>query len=289
MSTWAILVDTLLALDLASRALHRVGFWAANSRDTGLAAFQDVVQRCCYIMCGDAYDRLPDTATAYALIREVAKNCKPVKKNGIDALRSILRTWRDLTVCFCARVVGAGDEASFLQELDVAFGGHLLSCRDLTSSMLQSYSKVFGTYAGAFNSKTAQLNQKRGWVRPRKSRSAAGALENESAAASSSGNVDVATQTDTGGVETSMQDGICDLDVGPALTTWYAPLSTSSQGHMLQCVEYGHTFTLETFMHYCALDAYLHYQNWRCPWCNYPLRVLPLGNCVRSDPHGIRQ
>jgi hypothetical protein len=249
---WLILVETQLAF----AELERSELWA----DSGDVDLKQIVSTVKSIRASEADDRLKGTARAYALIREVVKNCTQTKHNCSNATRAILRKWRDVTTCHCACVVGVASETMFLHELDSAFGGQVLGNRDLSSQMLQSYAKILADYDGAFDSRNTQLVNRRGWVRPRAPKGKASSEAHGSAAAASTDSADVGTQTV--GVECVYEDGVCRLLGAPDV--WETPSFSSAHWHDLQC-EYGHTVQQEHF--FGARD-------WRCPVCSMPLYVL---------------
>ena len=273
LANWLLLVETVLAFDIS----RRIQLWA-KTRDAGIAALQNIGVQLHSIRSNED-DCLTGTAKAYALIREVVKICKPTTQNGSAAMNALPRKWRDVTVCQCARVVGISDQTNFLRELDDAFGGLLLGSRDLSSQMLNSYTKILADYEGSFLSNSARLAERRGWVRPRAprgSRASAVALADDTAAASSSvddtaaasSSVSVDAATQTGGAECSIEGGVCHLVVAPNATAWYAPPGlTTARVPTLQC-RFGHTIQREQYM------RYPWWRYWLCPMCNYPLYVL---------------
>ena len=159
-SRWLMLYQLSLGFERAKTC----ELWAAE-HDPGMTAFLNITDaiRAARVNVGE----LLGSANAYTLLRGIVERCTPTTYAGKCYCKAVLRTWRDITVIYCARRTDVSDRRSFLRVLDEVFDGELEGNRNFTSQMLQSYHHILGALDGAFRSKSEALAARVGYVRPR--------------------------------------------------------------------------------------------------------------------------
>ena len=150
---------TGVADEAIERQIARFGFDRDASSGPQHARLRSVRANC--------MDNVGKAVQAYKLLRVISTS----RSHGAEiAHKAMLRTLRDLTVCYCLQQQPVPDRDTLLVMLNRAFEGQILRDKDLKSQLLHSYHHIMGTADGAFLSKSAKLTLARGWTRPRAAR-----------------------------------------------------------------------------------------------------------------------